>query len=197
NLSRHQLNDSVLKIIWDNKKNGNPILDPKIKRVCSQYYIHMNVLVHRFPHRSGVQLAIPSECVTPLIDYHHQLPTNPLDAITHTLLPPTPSKSKEEIHRQVRRNLRRHAELRKRQQKGATTQFEVGDWVLLRNKVTSESGTKTFAKFMPLYSGPFEVVAKPHPNTYRLCQPTSRKERGVYNINNLKFYHRRSDGEEV
>jgi hypothetical protein len=68
-------------------------------------------------------------------------PPNPLDAVTSGLLPQRAPLSREEIHAKVRENLRHHANLRQRNQKGETTVLELDDWVLLKNKVTSDTRT--------------------------------------------------------
>jgi transposase InsO family protein len=120
-------------------------------------------------------------------------PPNPLDAVTSGLLPQRAPLSREEIHAKVRENLRHHANLRQRNQKGETTILELDDWVLLKNKVTSDTRTQQFAKFMPLYRGPYKIIAKPHPNTYQIADPGSNEIKGVYNMTNLKFYHRRDE----
>lgn len=120
-------------------------------------------------------------------------PPNPLDAVTSALLPRGSRLSKKNIHHKVRENLRHQANLRSRQQKGEVMLLDMGDWVLLRNKVTSETTSNQFAKFLPLYQGPFKVVANPHPNTYRLEDPVTNETKGVYNMGNLRLYHRREE----
>jgi hypothetical protein len=120
-------------------------------------------------------------------------PPNPLDAVTSGLLPQRAPLSREEIHAKVCENLRHRANLRQRNQKGETTILELDDWVLLKNKVTSDTRTQQFAKFMPLYRGPYKIIAKPHPNTYQIADPVSNEIKGVYNMTNLKFYHRRDE----
>ncbi|KAH0820304.1 hypothetical protein GEV33_002487 [Tenebrio molitor] len=112
-------------------------------------------------------------------------PPNPLDAVTSGLLPQRAPLSREEIHAKVRENLRHHANLRQRNQKGETTILELDDWVLLKNKVTSDTRTQQFAKFMPLYRGPYKIIAKPHPNTYQIADPVSNEIKGVYNMTNM------------
>ncbi|KAH0818221.1 hypothetical protein GEV33_004570 [Tenebrio molitor] len=62
-----------------------------------------------------------------------------------------------------------------------------------RNKVTSDTRTQQFAKFVPLYRGPYKIIAKPHPNTYQIADPVSNEIKRVYNMTNLKFYHRRDE----
>ncbi|XP_064215678.1 retrovirus-related Pol polyprotein from transposon 297 [Tribolium castaneum] len=120
-------------------------------------------------------------------------PPNPLDAVTLGLLPVRPPLTREEIHKKARENLRHHANLRQKNQKGEVTVLKIEDWVLLKNKVTSDTRTHQFAKFMPLYSGPYKIIAKPHPNTYQIADPVTNEIKGVYNMTNLKFYHRRDD----
>jgi transposase InsO family protein len=112
-------------------------------------------------------------------------PPNPLDAVTSGLLPQRAPHSREEIHAKVRENLRHHANLRQRNQKGETTILELDDWVLLKNKVTSDTRTQQFAKFMPLYRGPYKIIAKLHPNTYQIADPVSNEIKGVYNMTNM------------
>ncbi|RZC37774.1 hypothetical protein BDFB_014673 [Asbolus verrucosus] len=70
--------------------------------------------------------------------------------------------------------------------------LEIDDWVLLRNKPTSSTEDKICGKFLPLYSGPYVVIAKPHPNTYQLANPVIKEVRGVFNMSNLKLYHKGS-----
>ncbi|KAJ3625053.1 hypothetical protein MTP99_018623 [Tenebrio molitor] len=121
--------------------------------------------------------------------------SNPSERVMRELglLPQRAPLSREEIHAKVRENLRHHANLRQRNQKGETTVLELDDWVLLKNKVTSDTRTQQFAKFMPLYRGPYKIIAKPHPNTYQIAEPVSNEIKGVYNMTNLKFYHRRDE----
>nr|XP_015840034.1 PREDICTED: retrovirus-related Pol polyprotein from transposon 17.6 [Tribolium castaneum] len=120
-------------------------------------------------------------------------PPNPLDTVTSGLLPVRPPLTREEIHEKARENLRHHANLRQKNQKGEVTVLKIEDWVLLKNKVTSDTRTHQFAKFMPLYSGPYKIIAKPHPNTYQIADPVTNEIKGVYNMTNLKFYHRRDN----
>jgi hypothetical protein len=54
-------------------------------------------------------------------------------------------------------------------QKGETTVLELDDWILLKNEVTSDTRTQQFVKFMPLYGGPYKIIAKLHPNTYQIA----------------------------
>ncbi|CAH1383332.1 unnamed protein product [Tenebrio molitor] len=183
-LQRHQTDDPVLRPIIESKRSGGAAPDSRTQRVWAQYNLTNNVLVHRSQNSNDDCIAVPESLVIKLVDYHHQLlghfgkPPNPLDAVTSGLLPQRAPLSREEIHAKVRENLRHHANLRQRNQKGETTILELDDWVLLKNKVTSDTRTQQFAKFMPLYRGPYKIIAKPHPNTYQIADPVSNEIKG-------------------
>ncbi|EFA12346.2 hypothetical protein TcasGA2_TC001852 [Tribolium castaneum] len=100
--------------------------------------------------------------------------------------------TREEIMKGSRK-LETLRDLRQKNRKGEVTVLKIEDWVLLKNKVTSDTRIHQFAKFMPLYSGLYKIIAKPHPNTYQIADPVTNEIKGVYNMTNLKFYHRRDD----
>lgn len=123
-------------------------------------------------------------------------PPMPMDALTNKWLPTRKAGTVEKIHENVLKNLRHHAELRCKQQKGITTKLQIGDWVLLKTNPLSEASTGTYAKFLPLYEGPYVVTATPHPNTYSIAHVETQARRGVFNMANLKLYHRPDDTED-
>jgi hypothetical protein len=117
-------------------------------------------------------------------------PPAPLDATLKKLLPNLPQEPLTDIRRKVREQLKNQAKQRQRQQKGETVELQKEEWVLLREKNLSSAEHKVYGKFLPLFSGPYEISARPHSNTYRLVHPATREEKGVYNVANLKRYHR-------
>lgn len=150
--------------------------------------------VDQLPRVEECMNAIPhvSTTFSPYEVLYGRRAPNPLDAVTSRLLPRRRQLTMAEIHRRVRNSLRHQAALRRRQQKGQLYQLEIDDWVLLKAKNTSDVDAHQIAKFMPLYSGPYKVIAKPHPNTYRIADVATGEPKGVYNMANLKFYHRRA-----
>ena len=69
--------------------------------------------------------------------------------------------------------------------------YKIGDQVLLstiniRQRITKPGQMK---KLMPLWLGPFKIIAKPHPNVYRLELPPQMHIHPNFNVNLLKPYH--------
>ena len=70
-------------------------------------------------------------------------------------------------------------------------EYKIGDQVLLstvniRQRLTKPGQMK---KLMPLWLGPFKIIAKPHPNVYRLELPPQMHIHPNFNVNLLKPYH--------
>ena len=115
-------------------------------------------------------------------------PPNPLTNLIEPLLPAVAAKPLQQIHSEALSNLRRAANQRKNSRKTRCDAFQVGDFVLLRENPISDAANKIYAKFSLLYSGPYLVTDKPHPNVYTLKDPVSNSIRGNHNIANLKLY---------
>lgn len=115
-------------------------------------------------------------------------PPAPLDTYVNKMLPTRRTMALKDIRKEVQKNLRHAAELRKKYGPKAPTVFHTGDLVLLRTNPVSNAGEKVFGKFLPLYEGPFRVESKPHPNTYKLKDPVTTEVRGVFNVTNLRKY---------
>ena len=69
--------------------------------------------------------------------------------------------------------------------------FQINDQVLLstvniRQRMTGPGQVK---KLMPLWIGPFKIIARPNPNTYKLELPDTMKIHPTFNVNLLKAYH--------
>lgn len=63
-------------------------------------------------------------------------------------------------------------------------EFKVGDRVLLRTPASSDAPRGLFAKFFPLFAGPFTIRGNPHPNVFELVTD-DRQPAGKYNAFNL------------
>ena len=118
-------------------------------------------------------------------------PPNPLTNLIQPLLPAVAAKPLQQIRIEALSNLRRAANQRKNSQKNRCDVFQVGDFVLLRENPISDVANKIYAKFSLLYSGPYVVSDRPHPNVYTLRDPVSDSTKGRYNITNLKLYSSR------
>lgn len=104
-------------------------------------------------------------------------------------IPAKPQVPLEIIYEQVRRNLRKQADIRvKRQNKNNIWKFEVGDMVLLRTNKPSDATAKETKKFNLIYDGPFYVTDIPYPNVYELSRQQAGPVFGRYNTSNLVPY---------
>ena len=119
-------------------------------------------------------------------------PPNPLTKLIEPILPPVAAKPLQQIRIEALSNLRRAANQRKKAQKNRCDVLQVGDFILLKENPISDAANKIYAKFSLLYSGPFVVSDKPHPNVYTLKDPITDSIKGNYNIFNLKLYFKRT-----
>ncbi|XP_043276052.1 uncharacterized protein [Venturia canescens] len=88
----------------------------------------------------------------------------------------------------TRNRRKKHAEKVNSQHK--ITEFRVGDLVLVKALNVSNPATRTLAKFLPLYEGPYEVKRKINNTSYILKILESEKERGMFHAQNLRpYYH--------
>lgn len=71
---------------------------------------------------------------------------------------------------------------------GRTTYFSEGEKILLRTHPHSNKLKKLNRKWQLLYTGPYIILAIPHPGTYLLAYPTSGKVKGLYPHQHLKKY---------
>ena len=69
-------------------------------------------------------------------------------------------------------------------------QFAVGDEVLLD---TEHTPLPSRSLLSPRWMGPFKVLARPAPNTYRLEIPATWRACDEFNVERLRPYHRRPD----
>lgn len=96
-----------------------------------------------------------------------------------------------ELHEQVRRNLKRHADIRvRRQHRKNIWQFQVGDMVLLRINKPADAKAGETKKFHLIYDGPFYVTASPYVNVYELRKDPTGPVFGRYNTSNLVPYRK-------
>lgn len=125
---------------------------------------------------------------------YNTTPIVPFDHLIQKYLPKPSSTQRtvEELHAQVYANLVKNAQLRHKTSK-RPVQLEIGDWVLFRVPSISDASAKIYSKFHFLYKGPFIILAKPYPNVYTLGNISTPDIKGNYNLNNIKFYHRKLD----
>lgn len=70
------------------------------------------------------------------------------------------------------------------------TQFEVGEWVLIRAHHASDAMQNIIAKFCALYEGPYENARKFGNSTYELVECSDKnKRRGIFNTRQVKKYY--------
>ncbi|BES91521.1 multicellular organismal development [Nesidiocoris tenuis] len=80
---------------------------------------------------------------------------------------------------------RRHNRMKER----AFHRFRIGDRVWIRSKLSSCTAQNIYLKFLPKYSGPFNVVEDFGNGSYRIGVPNSPTTKGIYHVTNLKPYH--------
>lgn len=99
--------------------------------------------------------------------------------------------TRQEIHQQVRRNLRKHAQQRIRKQKRHHIwNFSIGEEVLLKVNKPSDAATGQMKKFNIIYDGPYYITAEPYPNVYEIRRQRNGPVVGHYNTYNLVPYRR-------
>lgn len=69
------------------------------------------------------------------------------------------------------------------------TEFQLGDKVLVKALNVSNPATKTIAKFLPLYEGPYEIKRKISNTSYILKYIGKEKERGLFHAQDLRPYY--------
>ena len=66
-------------------------------------------------------------------------------------------------------------------------EFSVGDHVYLRVRERKSSlKVGSYAKLSPRYCGPFEMLERIDPTTYRLALPASTRDHNVFHVSFLK-----------
>lgn len=108
------------------------------------------------------------------------------------LLPPRKKMSLAEMRERAVENLRKAASDRGKYNKEGDC-LSVGDFVLLRENPLSDASKKIMHKLCPLYSGPYEIINRPHPNVYTICDPETKTVKGNFNITNLRLYYKREN----
>lgn len=108
------------------------------------------------------------------------------------LMPAQIKRSHTDVLNEVRNNLQKVHDKRI-EKNNRNDGLCIDDYVLLREKNISDASKKEMSKFLPLYSGPYKIIAKPFPNVYTLYDLDKLETKGNYNISNLKFYHHFSE----
>lgn len=90
------------------------------------------------------------------------------------------------IHLRIREKGLRQADRLNKQNK--TTEFAIGDKVLVHAYNTSDATQNIIAKFCALYEGPYVINKKIGKATYELTNNNGHI-RGIFNIRQLKKYH--------
>lgn len=139
----------------------------------SEVLPHINKWINRVPHESAG--------LSPFEIHFGKKPPADFPLLerlaTHSVL------NYEERCRIVYANLNRAAEKREKMVK-RPHEFKVGDRVLLRTPASSDAPRGLFAKFFPLFAGPFTIRGNPHPNVFELVTD-DRQPAGKYNAFNL------------
>lgn len=118
-------------------------------------------------------------------------PTQLLTDLLKKYLPDTPEEELQTIRDKAYVRLQAEGERRrKRIPDNRTTQFHIGDLVLLKSNPVSKLSEKINQKLCLLYDGPFEIIDNPHPNAYTLKNVKTNEIRGVFNTTNIKRYVR-------
>jgi ribosomal protein L21E len=113
---------------------------------------------------------------------------NPMDKIT---LSPKMLKDMGQTMIKIKYNLKIAQDRQKRYEdiKRSHKEFKVGDHVYLRvNPKRSSLRMGSFAKLSPHYRGPFEVLERVEPITYRLPLPPTIKDQTVFHVPLLNKY---------
>lgn len=106
-------------------------------------------------------------------------------------VPARPDTPLENIYEEVRRNIRKHADVRvRRQNRNKIWTFDVGDMVLLKTNKPSDAQAKETKKFHLIYDGPFFITGTPYPNVYELRRQQNGPIFGRYNTSNLVPYRK-------
>lgn len=138
---------------------------------------HLNRWLNEVPHRSiGV---------SPVEAHTGQRPRRFDDGIVG--VPHDLRRDNAYIQQVVRRTLEREALARRRQQKGKTYQYQVGDRVLLKTHRVSDPLRKIFAKFKLLFDGPYTLTRSHGGNAFQLTDGNGVSH-GIHNSSNLRPY---------
>lgn len=84
---------------------------------------------------------------------------------------------------------RRSRQAEKFNKKHKLTEFRKGELVLAKALNISNPATKTIAKFLPLYEGPYEIKQKINNTSYVIKYIGKEKERGLFHAQDLRPFH--------
>lgn len=119
-------------------------------------------------------------------------PRHALQNSVDRYLPHGDGMSIEQLHEEVRKNLKHHANIRvRRQDKRYIWQFNIGDLVLLRINKPSDAKAGETKKFNLLYDGPFYVTDTPYANVYEISREQNGVVFGRFNTRSLVPYRTR------
>lgn len=138
---------------------------------------HLNRWLNEVPHRSIGVTPVEAHTGRRPIRFDDGLMGVPLDL----------QLDDAHIQQVVQRTLEREALARRKQQKGKTYQYRVGDQVLLKTHRVSDPLRKIFAKFKLLYEGPYTLTRTYGGNAFQLTDSNGISH-GIHNSSNLRPY---------